>query len=119
MSRLTDLLAQAKTRDPQLGADLEREFQALSSRLPFGLNFERHRPEAVELPNRVPRKGDKVRVLPERGSTKKGDPAVWVVKNIVKHGASKLAEIELIEDSRTRAARASERASEREKRKPQ
>ena len=94
MSRLTDLLAQAKTRDPQLGADLEREFQALSSRLPFGLNFERHRPEAVELPNRVPRKGDKVRVLPERGSTKKGDPALWVVKRIVKDGDLKIAEIE-------------------------
>ncbi len=53
VSRLTDLLAQAKARDAQMGADLEREFQALSSRLPLRLNFERHRPEAVELPNRV------------------------------------------------------------------
>lgn len=50
MSRLTDLIAQAKAKDPQLGADLEREFRVLSARLPFGLNFERHRPEAVELP---------------------------------------------------------------------
>ena len=48
VSRLTDLLAQAKARDPQLGADLEREFRALSSRLPFGLNFERHRPENIQ-----------------------------------------------------------------------
>tara|TARA_B100000029_G_C17412907_1_gene901433 strand:+ start:839 stop:976 length:138 start_codon:yes stop_codon:yes gene_type:complete len=39
MSRLTDLITKAK--DPQLGADLEREFRALSSRLSFGLNFER------------------------------------------------------------------------------
>lgn len=84
VSRLTDLLAQAKTLDPQMGADLEREFQALSSRLPFGLNFERHRPEAVELPDRTPRKGDKVRVLPERGSMKKGDPALWRVARIDK-----------------------------------
>lgn len=45
MSRLSELLAQAKTKDAQMGADLEREFKALSSRLPFGLNFERHRPE--------------------------------------------------------------------------
>ena len=97
MSRLTDLLAQAKARDPQMGADLEREFQALSSRLAFGLNFERHRPEAVELPNRVPRRGDKGRVLPERGSTKKTDPALWVVKRIVKDGATRRAEIELID----------------------
>ena len=50
MSRLTDLIAQAKAKDPQLGADLDREFRQLSSRLPFGLNFERHRPEAMELP---------------------------------------------------------------------
>lgn len=73
MSRLTDLLAQAKTKDPQLGADLEREFKALSSRLPFGLNFERHRSEVVELPGRPVRKGDKVRVLPPRGSTVNAD----------------------------------------------
>lgn len=67
MSRLTDLIAQAKAKDSQMGADLEREFKALSSRLSFGLNFERHRPEAVELPQRPTRRGDKVRVLPERG----------------------------------------------------
>ena len=39
-----------EANDPQLGADLDQEFKQLSSRLPFGLNFERHRPEAVELP---------------------------------------------------------------------
>jgi adenine-specific DNA-methyltransferase len=81
---LTDLLAQAKAADAQMGADLEREFQALSSRLPFGLNFERHRPEAVELPERTVRKGDKVRILPERGSTSSGDPQLWLVKKIDK-----------------------------------
>src|SRR5215213_9844226 len=69
VSRLTDLILKAKANDPQLGADLEREFRALSSRLSFGLNFERHRPEAVELPQRPVRRGDKVRVLPPRGST--------------------------------------------------
>jgi adenine-specific DNA-methyltransferase len=68
----------------------------LSSRLPFGLNFERHRPEAVELPQRSIRKGDKVRVLPERGSTKKGDPRLWQVKNINKKGKGKIAELELL-----------------------
>lgn len=49
MSRLTDLIAEAKAKDPQLGDDLDREFKVLSSRLPYGLNFERHSPEAVEL----------------------------------------------------------------------
>jgi adenine-specific DNA-methyltransferase len=56
LSRLTDLLQQAKLKDAQLGADLEREYKALSGRLSFGLNFERHRPEAVELPQRAVRR---------------------------------------------------------------
>ncbi len=96
MSRLTDLIAQAKAKDPQMGADLEREYKALSSRLPFGLNFERHRPEVVELPQRPVRKGDKVRVLPERGSTKKGDQQLWQVKSINKSPDGKVAHLELL-----------------------
>lgn len=95
MSRLTDLIAQAKAKDPQMGMDLEREFKALSSRLAFGLNFERHRPEVVELPNRPVRKGDKVRVLPERGSTAKGDQRLWVVKRIEKGKGKRIARLEL------------------------
>jgi adenine-specific DNA-methyltransferase len=84
VSRLTDLLAQVKSRDAQLGADLRREFKVLSSRLAFGLNFERHRPAALELPHRRARKGDKVRVLPKRGSTTKGDQRLWMVEKITK-----------------------------------
>lgn len=84
MSRLTDLIARAKAKDAQLGSDLEREFRALSTRRAFGLNFERHQPEAVELPNRPVRKGDKVHILPERGSTAKGDQRLWAVKGIAK-----------------------------------
>jgi adenine-specific DNA-methyltransferase len=95
MSRLTDLIAQAKAKDPQLGADLEREYKSLSSRLPFGLNFERHRPEVVELPQRPVRKGDKVRVLPPRGSSQKGDQRLWRVRTINK--AAKTAGIEFSE----------------------
>lgn len=93
MSRLTDLIAKAKAEDPRLGSDLEREFRALSSRLSFGLNFERHRPEAVELPQRPVRRGDKVRVLPPRGSTARGDQRLWLVTKIVRDGnKKKLAE---------------------------
>jgi adenine-specific DNA-methyltransferase len=95
VSRLTDLLAKAKAKDSHLGADLEREFKLLSSRLPFGLNFERHSPEAVELPLRPVRKGDKVRVLPDRGSVKKGDQRLWQVKAI--HKAIKVADLELLD----------------------
>ncbi len=79
-----------------MGADLEREYKVLSSRLSFGLNFERHRPEAVELPQRPIRKGDKVRVLPERGSTKKGDQRLWQVKAIHKASGGRVADLELL-----------------------
>lgn len=98
MSRLTELIAQAKSKDPQMGADLEREFKALSSRRAFGLNFERHRPEVVELPNRPVRKGDKVRVLPERGSSAKGDQQLWQVLKVFKTGKPQTAQIRLRDD---------------------
>jgi adenine-specific DNA-methyltransferase len=97
VSRLTDLIAQVKTKDPQLAADLDREYKVLSARLPFGLNFERHRPEAVELPLRPIRKGDKVRVLPARGSIKKGDKHLWLVKAIRKQGNAKVAELAMLD----------------------
>jgi adenine-specific DNA-methyltransferase len=77
---------------------VEREFRALSSRLSFGLNFERHRPEAVELPQRPVRRGDKVRVLPPRGSTARGDQRLWQVKAI--HKAKKTADLELLEQTK-------------------
>lgn len=79
MSRLTDLLRAAKQMDPQLGEDLEAEIRPLQERLPFGLNFERHAPEAVELAGHKIRKGSKVRILPPRGSTARGDQRIWVV----------------------------------------
>ncbi|WP_420607989.1 site-specific DNA-methyltransferase [Novosphingopyxis sp.] len=96
MSRLTDLIAKAKAKDAQLGKELEREFRALSSRRSFGLNFERHRPENVELPGRPVRKGDKVRILPERGSTKKGDQRLWKVTGLSGKGAERTASLSLL-----------------------
>lgn len=103
MSRLTELLAQAKAKDLQLGSDLEREFKVLSSRLPFGLNFERHSPEAVELPQRPIRKGDKVRILPTRGILKKGDTRLWRVARIFKVGQDKAADLELLNSAEPQA----------------
>lgn len=96
MSRLTDLIAQAKKKDAALGQELEREFKVLSSRRSFGLNFERHRPESVELPGRPVRKGDKVRILPPRGSTSKGDQRIWKVLGLHQQGGARFAKLELI-----------------------
>lgn len=77
MSRLSELLRQARKVDPQLGKDLEAEVGALMKRRTFGLVFEQHQPEAVELPGRTVRRGDKVRVLPPRGQVKVGDQRLW------------------------------------------
>ena len=95
MSRLTELLAQAKAKDSTLGTELEREFKALSSRRAFGLNFERHKPESVELPGRPVRKGDKVRILPPRGSPAKGDQRLWKVIGFEGQGEARQARLEL------------------------
>ncbi|KIC31516.1 site-specific DNA-methyltransferase [Leisingera sp. ANG-S5] len=105
MSRLTDLIAQAKFKDDKLGLELEREFKALASRRSFGLNFERHTPETVELPGRPIRKGDKVRVLPSRGSTDKGDKRLWKVTGTTKADGKRVAQLDLIgaEASETQA----------------
>ena len=94
MSRLTDLIARAKARDSALGEELEREFKALASRRAFGLNFERHRPESVELPGRPVRRGDKVRILPPRGSVQRADQRLWRVKRIDGDGKARMALID-------------------------
>ena len=96
LSRLTDLIAATKAKDQALGHELEREFQVLSSRRSFGLNFERHRPESVELAGRPVRKGDKVRVLLPRGATAKGDQRLWRVVGFVAGKESKFARLELM-----------------------
>lgn len=82
VSRLTELLRQARKADPQLGRDLESEVTALLKRRTFGLVFERHQPEAVDLPGRPVRRGDKVRILPPRGEVKAGDNRLWRVERI-------------------------------------
>lgn len=82
MSRLHELLEQAKVSNPALGIELEAEFKRLENRRTFGLVFERHEPEAVELYGRAPRSGDKVHVLPERGSLSKSDNRLWTIKAI-------------------------------------
>jgi len=67
MSRLTELLAQVARTDAALADDLRREVAVLSRRRPFGLNFERHVPESVQLPNRKIRRGDKVVIRDSTG----------------------------------------------------
>ncbi|MGJ9506298.1 site-specific DNA-methyltransferase [Actinotignum sp. GS-2025c] len=94
MSRLTDLLAQATKVNPQLGKDLTAEVQALMNRRSFGLVFERHQPEAVDLPGQPVRRGDTVRILSPRGSNQKESSELWRVEEL--RGAAKQRQAFLI-----------------------
>src|SRR5680860_1422209 len=93
VSRLTELLRQARKADPQLGADLEAEIGALTKRRTFGLVFEQHQPEAVELPGRAVRRGDKVRALPPRGETKTRDQRLWRVTRTERANGQRMAQL--------------------------
>lgn len=106
MSRLNDLLRQLETKDPALAKDLRREVDALSNRRAFGLNFERHVPEAVELPGRPVRRGDKVRILPPRGSKSSArDARLWRVVEFTRDASGiRTASLELIGDDETAEA---------------
>src|SRR4029078_5753937 len=78
----------------------------LADRRSFGLNFERHVPEAVELPGRPIRRGDKVRILPPRGETPKhADEKLWQVTKIDRTGDPPFAGlVALVDESEARTA---------------
>ena len=83
MSTLSDLLLQVQKQSPQLAADLQREIKSLEQRRAFGLNFERHSPESVQLPGRPIRKGDRVRFLAERTPKPEAvDQRLWLVTRV-------------------------------------
>lgn len=85
MSTLSNLLNQVAQKDAQLAVDLAREVKAIGERRAFGLNFERHIPETVDLPGRALRKGDKVRFLPARGASPTSvDQRLWRVASVAR-----------------------------------
>ena len=93
MARINDLLRQLEARDPALANEISREMRALSERRAFGLNFERHTPEQVELPGRPVRKGGKVNILPPRGEfPNKENKRIWLV-DFISTGKKKVANL--------------------------
>ena len=107
MARLNDLLRQLRMENPRLADDLQREFDALADRRSFGLNFERHVPEAVELPGRRVRKGDKVRVLPARGEARTADnDRLWRVTGTATEDGVRRAALISLDDAETPASAA-------------
>lgn len=100
MSRLSELLRQVALKDERLAADLKRETDALAERRAFGLNFERHVPEAVELPGRPVRRNDKVRCLPPRGETPTADnERLWRVGAVHTEDGQRRADIVSMDDA--------------------
>lgn len=96
MSRLHELIEQAKASNPELGNALAEEVQRLEDRPAFGLVFERHAPEATELYGRPITQGDKVHVLNERGSTAKADQTLWRVEDIYEGDATRAHLVETL-----------------------
>jgi len=97
VSRLTDLLRQVRQSDTQLARDLEAEITELTNRRTFGLVFEFHQPEAVELPGRTIRRGDKVRILAPRGEIKANDDRLWRVQRVERIDDKRLAHLSELE----------------------
>lgn len=93
VARLDDLIRQARKLDPQLATDLESEFTAIKNRRTFGLVFEPHLPEAVELPNHPLRRGIKVRKLPPRGDLSQPDKRIWIIESIQSTSSGKVANL--------------------------
>lgn len=89
MSRLTELLSQVAKLDGALADDLRREVSVLSGRRPFGLNFERHVPESVQLPRRTIRRGDKVVFRAASGT----DGRTWIVMGLEGPGSERQARL--------------------------
>ncbi len=83
MARIHELMNQVGITNPELATALRSEYDALSGRRAFGLNFERHTPESVELPGKAIQINDKVHVLPNRNSPSDvKDKRLWIVSDL-------------------------------------
>lgn len=92
-NELRSLLDRVASNDPDTAKALRRHIDVLQGRRRFGLNFERHTPESVELVGRPISVGDKVRFLPPRGQAKAESDTTWVVKSITVAKKDRVAQL--------------------------
>src|SRR5688572_12122953 len=92
-NELHSLIERVERSDPALAVELRKQFDVVSRRLEYGLNFERHTPESVALVGRPITVGDKVRFVPPRGKTKVESNVTWVVTKVTGTKETKLAEL--------------------------
>lgn len=95
MSRLTDLIAQAKANDPQLGADLDREFKALSSTA-FRAELRASSPGGGGIATPADSQGRQGARIAGAGSANKGDPRLWQVMAIHRAVGGKVVDLTLL-----------------------
>lgn len=81
-NQLRSLLARVEANDPATAKELRRHIDRLQGRRQFGLNFERHIPESVDLVGRPISVGDKVRFIPPRGATEVESDAIRIVTKL-------------------------------------
>ena len=82
MSKLSELINHARTLDPELADELNKELTSLHNKRQFGLVWENHGPEYNRNYLHPVRKGCMVHILPERG--KKEEPENNVIWNVIK-----------------------------------
>ncbi len=100
-NNLNSLLQRVAKADAALAADLQAAMDGLAKRREFGLNFEKHRPERVDLHGRRVRVGDKVRFLAPRGTSETVRSDVWRVLAVTGTGDGAKAELKLDEGDET------------------
>ena len=66
----------------------------LQERRRFGLNFERHIPESVDLVGRSLSVGDKVRFIPPRGQSEVESDATWIITKITGSKSNRVASLQ-------------------------
>ena len=79
-TELDRLLDEIEHTQPGMKARIQHEISRHNQK--FGLIFEHHLPETVQLPGRAISNQDIVQILPERGSTEPVDPTLWKVDHI-------------------------------------
>lgn len=84
-TQLEALIQRVSEMDEKLASDITLQLKRASNDREFGLVFNRHMPERVELYGRVVRRGDKVRVI--------GEDVVHVVLRARGRGSSRIAEL--------------------------
>lgn len=84
---IDSLLSRVRDSDPSLADDLRRAIKSVTADREFGLVFNRHLPETVELPGRAVRVLDKVRIKDDEGGR------TWRVNKVRRAKGGRVAEI--------------------------